>query len=90
MLRLYERERLSRRDTPTIQAPTAPGQVVRLRGLGEGASWGIIIACDVEHASVLWSVPPASSRNPDPFEPSHIFAPHVPLQVTPSIFREKP
>jgi hypothetical protein len=64
----------------TYDGPLMPGDWVRHSEYG---GCGIIVAIDAENMTVLWSR--------EPITQDYLFyAPYIPLQVTPSIFLDKP
>ena len=91
-LQTYDVEELSVINLAFPQdVPTCPGQEVCHVDLKE-SSYGVIIAIDDHHASVLWSREPTWPNDLSAFatgsyvRSGYVFAPYVPLIVTPTIF----
>jgi hypothetical protein len=68
-------ERVADRPLPEL----VPGTFVEIPGFRGG--FGIVVAINDEDVSVLWSIEPNSID-----DAGFVFAPYVPLQITPTIF----
>lgn len=68
-----------------LPSTLAPGEWVKTPQAG---GMGMIVAMTDEEVSVLWSKLPRAPYNSGSYiESGYVYAPHIPMQVTPTVFK---
>ena len=73
---------------PYGMPPIEPGQLVGYR-TRPGTTFGIVVSIDATNACVLWSREPRVVADTY-LESGYVFAPYVPLIVTPTLLNDEP